>query len=207
MSDDPQTAQEFIEKAFTDAEATLEKEYDADSLFIWGGQFSEYDEDEEKNLLEQFLTTWQGDNSPSFTWAMVEEVDCFYVEPASVIKLAGRPDQLERVRLFGPDGDLSIRRDAKQFYWHFISESHAQVPVEAAFHPESFWQETANQKCTFARHERRYYQWRRDEREQRVTHKWASDDALQDKQYLRQVQYLENGRVAFVRYVDFEETC
>ncbi|MBX3055865.1 MAG: hypothetical protein KF770_05265 [Anaerolineae bacterium] len=204
MNKGPKTAQEFIDEAFAKADAAVKEQRNATNLFIWGGRFAEDNESDLPQLV-QFLQAWQADSSLAFTWAMVEEVEHFYVRPTSLKEMIQDHDQIERVRLFGPEGDLSIRRDADMLYWHFISETHQQVPVGPIFNPVSFWDEATNQGRTFACHEQCYYQWRRDVRERRVTHKWASDVALTGKQYLRQAHYLENGRIAFVRYVDFKE--
>ncbi len=202
MSAQQATTQSFIDRAFQDAKTAVTNPCTAQNLFIWGGQFH----NEPPARLEQFLQAWQADGSLVFRWMMVEEVDEFYVKPASLPNLIAQHTLLERARLFGEAGDLDIRRDADTIHWRFISEAHAAPPalpawVNAVPFP---WDERENQ--SFARHEQCYYQWRQDNQEQRVKRNWLEDSSLAETGLmLRQVQYLENGRIAFVRYVNIEE--
>lgn len=209
MSDKQKTAQDFIEQAFKDAKTAVKERRTAENLFIWGGQFSNNasSDGEEAVPLVEFLKAWDSDNSPAFKWMMAEEVGKFYVKPASLPDLMAQHNLLERVRLFGEAGDLDIRRDAATIHWRFISEIQTQLPTLPSWAGTApFWAEAENQARSFARHEQCYYQWRRDAQEKRVSGNWVSDEDLAQKDVLlRQVHYLENGRVAFVRYVDFEE--
>lgn len=202
MSAQQETTQSFIDQAFRDAETAVANPCTTQNLFIWGGQFH----NEPPARLEQFLQVWQAENGPAFRWMMVEEVDKFYVKPASLTDLIAQHAFLERARLFGEEGDLDIRRDADTIHWRFISETHAAPPTlpvwaNAVAFP---WNERENQ--SFARHEHCYYQWRRDGNEPRVKNDWLEGSNLAETGLvLRQVHYLENGRIAFVRYVDIEE--
>ena len=202
MSAQQDTTQSFIDQAFQDAATTVTNRYTAQNLFIWGGQFH----NEPPDRLIQFLQAWQAEGFPVFHWMMVEEVDEFYVKSASLTDLIAQHTLLERARLFGEAGDLDIRRDGNTIHWRFISETRAALPTlpVGANAVPFLWDERENQ--SFARHEQSYYQWRRDGKEPRVKKNWLVDEDFSETGLLlRQVQYLENGRIAFVRYVDIEE--
>ncbi|KAA3657382.1 MAG: hypothetical protein DWQ04_28240 [Chloroflexi bacterium] len=207
MTSEPKTAKEFIAEAFKKAKKAHKKRRGKDSLFVWGGKFTIEVDDKNISTLEKFLSAWAASNAPQFKWMMVEEVSEFYVARADIKTAMQQQAQIERVRLFGKGGDLDIRRDADTIYWRFISEKTKQLPsLPAIAQAEDFWADPKNAKKQFARHKQRYFQWRRDDKEQRVTHKWVHiDETVQELNYLKQVQYLENGRIAFTRYVDFVE--
>lgn len=64
---------------------------------------------------------------------------------------------LERGRLFGPGGDLSLRRDGARFYWHFVGQADTQPPI-GDFHAQDFWQE-ADSGISFFQCEERALLW------------------------------------------------
>lgn len=188
-----------ITKAFqTIADA---REVSQDDLLIWGGHFA-------PEQLSDFVQAWDG--SPHFLWAMVEEVSTFYVKKANTPGGAiPQPEYLLlRLRIFGPDGDLDIRRDGNRFYWHFIGDANAQWQIldDEAFALSSFWADAPDPPAVLREVEKRYYQWKRDMLEQRVKLDWVpQNEPNKTFNYLKQRHYLDNGRIAFVRYVDFKE--
>ena len=188
-----------IEKAFQQIADT--RDVGKNDLLIWGGHFSQ-------DQLPLFLQAW--DNTPHCAWAMVEEVSRFYVKrvatPANALPQPAY--LLQRMRLFGLTGDLDIRRDGDTIYWHFIGETGGDwkgVDLDG-FSVADFWQEATEPPTLLREVEQRYFQWLRDMPEQRVTSHWVpQDEPNKTFNYLRQLHYLDNGRIAFVRYVDFEE--
>lgn len=66
--------------------------------------------------------------------------------------------RLERGRLFGPEGDLSLRRDRDRFYWHFVGPAGTQPP-SGDFHVEDFWESAEAADTRFAQIEERSLLW------------------------------------------------
>ncbi len=190
MANKPKSAAYFVEEAFN----RLGK--DAASLHIMGGKF-------EDTCLSTFCDAWDKVSDGWFEWVMVEEVHQFEVKKEGKLGTAvpTTPFYLERLRLFGPKGDLELRRDGETFHWHFMGDVANQwldlTTFEVKTHPAFVLPEV----------EERYYQWRKTD--ERVGGAWlaqvGSDDKNKKGMYLKQRHYLENGRIAFVRYVGFEE--
>jgi hypothetical protein len=92
-----------------------------DDLSIWGGEF-------ESASLEIF---WQAfsDLISELPWGILEYVDKVQLKTgADAAALPGHHDRLNRVRLFGEGGDLSVRRDGWTFRWFFVGPSNAARP-------------------------------------------------------------------------------
>jgi hypothetical protein len=195
MANEERRAAAFAQAAFERAGGA--REIGPEDLTIWGGQLAEAD-------LARFLDVWQpAVDWGRLVWLMVEEVSRFYVQRAAG---AGWPDveQVERLRLFGEGGDLDVRRDEAVFHWRFVGETAGALPTmdRQHFPFQSFWD--LNPDNHFYEVEECYYQWRLQD--DRVTNHWSrGTDLAAEGVLLRQKHYLDNGRVAFVRYVDFEE--
>jgi hypothetical protein len=171
----------------------------AEQLRVWGGEFDEKE-------LTVFLQAWDDTPEGYFSWAIVEEVSRFYVLAIRKPEQATppRPALLERLRVFGEQGDLDIRRDGDTFRWRLIGAESPNWPTLAGFQPEDFWQFVPETKPVFREVAKNYFQWR--PHDQRVSDQWRGDTTLADKDIvLEQRQYLDNGRIAFVRYVGFKE--
>lgn len=187
MSNKPKNAADFVEAAFN------RLGQDSPVLHLMGGKFAAID-------LTSFCDTWNGVPDGWCEWAMVEEVHQFDVKKVGKLRTAvpANPFYLERLRLFGPKGDLQLRRDGETFYWHFIGDGTNQWPNLATF---------GSQPCSTSallEVEERYYQWRKTDG--RVNSLWLNHIGLADEGvYLKQKHYLENGRIVFVRYIGFEE--
>lgn len=97
-------------------------------LSIWGGEF-------EPKRLPDFLKGWKLEQR-QMPWRIWEHVSriAFQWE-----KLPGKPELLERGRLFGPGGDLSLRRDGDCFLWYFIGPAGVQPPAE--FDAWNYWKD------------------------------------------------------------------
>ena len=213
MSEQIKSAKELVEKAFNQAQKVIDAPV---SLHIWGGSFNDTKQllntaqnnsdeaieqsgnfNDTKQSLNTFLNAWDDEKSPKFQFSMVEHVNHFRANTANLKAIIQQADLTERIRLFGEDGDLDIRRDGNTIHWRFISEEETKLPDLSNFGAEPYPADSE-----FAKDVQTYLLWRRDKHEQRVKHKWAEGV---DFTHLKQVQYLRNGRVAFVRYVAFEE--
>ena len=188
MGNEIKTIEDYVVATFEQAQATIKNK---SSLYIVGGQFSSAE-----RALSTFLAAWSNDSAPPFQFSMVEHVSFFRAGYANLTEISKQADLLERVRLFGLAGDLDIRRDGEIIYWRYISETDTALPELTQFGIEAY----PDNGKTFAKDERSYLLWRRDPQEQRVRHDWA---AGLEFTHLQQVHYLENGRIAFVRYVEF----
>lgn len=111
---------------------TQKKRYGKDDLAIWGGVCAEAE-------LLSFLNAWSLDNMPFRVWEYVSEIN-FQCDtlPANV-------NLLERGRLFGEDGDLTLRRDSAGFRWHFVGKPEMRPP--SGFDAKNFW--TQHQEIAF----------------------------------------------------------
>lgn len=175
-----------------------------EQLTIWGGHFN-------AEQVDSFLNAWGPVLEGAMPWRMIEEVSRF--ELAHAGRDVAWPQEwfaVERLRLFGPAGDLELRRDGARFHWRFIGEANGPdgpwPALPAVFAIHDFWAEPDQARQRFRPVTRRYYQWRGDEREQRVdSRRWLAAAGLADRDvYLVQIQYLDSGRIAFVRYTGFE---
>lgn len=99
-----------------------------DKLAIWGGWCCT--ETDAMALLRDWP---QRDKAmPYRIWEYTSEM----VFEEKALPVDGRG--LERGRLFGPGGDLSLRRDGDRFYWHFVGQPGMQPP-DGDFHAQDFW--------------------------------------------------------------------
>ncbi len=95
-----------------------------DKLAIWGGRCTE-------DELLDFLTGWQLKDAPYRIWEYVSEIT---FDKDSLPK---NETLLEHGRMFGPGGDLTIRRDGGEFRWHFVGESDMKPPE--GYRDNNFW--------------------------------------------------------------------
>jgi len=102
------------------------EKFGKDNLSIWGGRCAEQD------LVDKFLNKWNLTNMPYRIWEYVSEI---------TFDKNSLPNQketlLEHGRLFGSDGDLTIRRDGDEFRWHFIGEPYIKPPQD--YQDNNFW--------------------------------------------------------------------
>lgn len=94
---------------------------------IWGGQFT-------AAQLADFLTAWSFTDMPYRIWEYAHRIEM--VEDQ--LPRHAECDLLQRARVFGKCGDLSLRRDGANFHWHFIGACSPLLP--AAYAPQDFWQ-------------------------------------------------------------------
>jgi hypothetical protein len=107
------------------ADAPVRTEED---LSIWGGDF-------EAARLADFLKGWKLEQR-EIPWRVWEQVSQIVFRWET---LPGNPELLERGRLFGPGGDLSLRRDGNRFLWHFIGPAEVEPP--AGFEARNYWED------------------------------------------------------------------
>lgn len=99
-------------------------------IVIWGGQFPE-------KRLGSFFTAWEYSQMAYRIWEYADH--CDFV--SQQLPRAEDYFLLERGRIFGNMGDLELRRDAGEFFWHFIGNSPIVRPD--GFVVKDFWQENS----------------------------------------------------------------
>jgi hypothetical protein len=118
-------------------------QHTAGQIQIWGGQIA-------ADGLAMFLEDWNlsSRTMPYGIWEYAHTIRFDRAIP---------PDPnlalLERARVFGSDGDLSLRRDGIHYLWHFIGN----FPPPDGLDSESFWKDNLNAK--FRSKERRALLW------------------------------------------------
>lgn len=198
------TPRELVQEQFNLAKRAVAVSIEPSSLIIQGGRIS-------AEKLDAFLIAWQAAIAAHLHWSMVEEVSRFYVaKPLDVAKLD--VSLLERLRCFGPHGDLDLRRDGATCYWRFIGDAGKGDPAWPAFADwggQDFWQANPGTVLTPIKHE--YYQWRRgDERTGLdMTPQFTSlaNSSFENELgiMLHQIHYLIDGSLAFVRFTHMQE--
>lgn len=192
MSKKRDSAEQFVADAFTIA---LQKpSYGKEQLVIWGGDFA-------SDQLPTFLAQW-GDTLARLMWHIVVQPSKFLVLRSSPPPT--QPEQINRLHLFGETGDLLIRRDEDRFFWRFIGLRSADWPQPDD--ADDFWVDHAN--TSFIAVESSYIQWRKgDDRTGLDLSDYFPDIEGGDTDpniVLRQVHYLDQGRLAFVRSIGLE---
>lgn len=166
-------------------------------VVIWGGDFP-------ADQLASFFDAWE-EALAKLEWRMLEFASRFELQRVEGENKALPHDltSLQRARLFGPSGDLDVRRDGDSFRWRFIGEQDGLPELAASFTPVDFW--ASHPDVTFRCASEEYYQWRGTGEEQRVNKSWLEQAGLPAEEvFLQQQHYLDQGTVAFVRYVGFK---
>jgi len=170
-----------------------------DQLAIWGGHCIT-----EADVLK-LLQDWpKGDEAmPYRIWEYSNRID--FEEK----KLPQDAHWLERGRLFGPGGDLEVRRDGDRFYWHFVGRAGTQPP-HGNLHAQDFWAQ-AEAGTRFFYNEDRALLWgeRRKEFDRwfddraaraKLTYPWEQAGRVQVKFWT----FSRAGRVEFVWLLGLE---
>lgn len=98
-------------------------------------------------IAEEHLLAWLAKWSLSqMYWQLWETTDELELKHASPLptKTALELMMLERVRLFGEGGDLTVRRDDELFRWYFVGPKGVTVPDGAL----DFWKDNPKKKLT-----------------------------------------------------------
>jgi hypothetical protein len=124
---------EAVEKLAADPLITKDSE-----ITIVGGEFRARDSNTLEQILEQFLQAWNFSNMnvPYRVWEYVHQIE---FTSKNTIPNVSELALLERARLFGEGGDLSLRRDGERFLWHFIGPKGTAMP--AGYGEKDFWKE------------------------------------------------------------------
>lgn len=100
------------------------------------------------NALLDFLTAWKlpKDDMPYCLWEEASRIVLAEMTPPRA------PKWLERGRIFGPGGDLSLRRDGEAFNWWFIGPAGVTAPVgyDAV---QDFWSDKHHKDLILHRHD------------------------------------------------------
>lgn len=123
MTRDAINFQDAVDELFEDQEVGKD-----DGVAILGSVL----EAKEGETLEQaatgFLKLWELTRMPYRIWEYAHRIT--FTEPE-----VAEWSLLERGRIFGEAGDLSLRRDGKRFLWHFIGQPQPAAPKDA----KDFW--------------------------------------------------------------------
>jgi hypothetical protein len=116
-----------------------------DQISIWCGSCNEDD-------LFDFLLSWNLVDMRYRIWESSSEV-VFQKDllPSSSILL-------ERGRLFGNGGDLTLRRYRKSFHWHFIGPAGIQPP-NGDYGSQDYWEKDGKRDCTFHKNDEKVLLW------------------------------------------------
>jgi hypothetical protein len=175
-----------------------------DKLAIWGGTCR-------LEQIADFLTAWNLPDNDGCIW-----------ETDDSIGFAPRPNAettLERARIFGTDGDLSLRRHTDHFLWHFVGKPGVKPPKLPGGGPDfatpdnDFWRTEPN--AVFLMEEKQTLFWGARKGEQ---DRWFDDrvawadlaypiDVAKDSHTRPQLTYRtfsREGRVEFVWYLKME---
>jgi len=173
-----------------------------DQLALLGGKIGETE-------LLTWLKTWKLD-AIDLPWRLWESISNLKFEQAS---LPTSIPLLERGRLFGEDGDLTVRRDGNQFRWWYVGKP-SVVPktILEAKETSAFWQQ--HPTPTLHTIEQSAILWGSHQgTDQDGKQRWYDDrvgwanlaypvdvQTLQEHRhiYIRYREYLNAGQVAFV---------
>lgn len=162
-------------------------------LSIWGGRCAEC------NLLE-FLQKWPLAQMPYRIWEYASEIAFEQNTLPQNVAL------LERARLFGPGGDLELRRDGTAFAWRFVGSADVQPPA-GDYGAQDYW--AGHPQVTFQQREETALLWGK-----RDGGKWADDrvgaatlnyPATSERVQVCYKTFSRAGRVEFVWFTGLSE--
>lgn len=109
-------------------------------LHIWGGKLEKNDTETLEQVLEGFLAAW-GLPSRQMPWRIWEYANRIQFKEEDAVLDAAQCSLLERGRVFGTGGDLSLRRDGDRWLWHFISTIAGPPTQGPDWDARNFWKE------------------------------------------------------------------
>jgi hypothetical protein len=109
----------------------LEERLAKGDVEIWGGRITE-------EYLDSFFNLW---DLTRMSFAILETLGEIRVTRDSDY-LEMNPYLVERLRIFGEDGDLDIRRDSNIFLWRYIGKNKLPEGIEG----KSFWYENPDKR-------------------------------------------------------------
>lgn len=115
---------------------------------VCGGRFS-------AERLGQFLEAWSWPEA-EHRWAIWEYVSGLTMTTGDLPESTHWAN-LERAELFGPSGQLSVRRDELQIRWHFVGEPAPKIVIPTGYNNLSYWE--AHPEDLFRREPRSMLLW------------------------------------------------
>jgi hypothetical protein len=169
----------------------LESQVGEERPAIWGGAYAE-------DALIDFLAGWDLKGMPYRIWESTDRIDFERDSSAPNVAL------LERGRLFGPGGDLDLRRDDDTFRWRFVGAPGVRPPKDYDAKENNFWAQDQNENTAFHCYEETALLWgeRKGERwhDDRVAAAKLDYPAPDDAERV-QVEYKVYSRAGQVEFV------
>lgn len=107
-----------------------EKRICKNDIQIWGGEIKEEE-------LKEFLQKWSLSGMP---YRIVETVRDIKITQNDIMDI--EPEEVERIRIFGEEGDLDIRRDSSSFKWRSVGK----IQPPQGIRGENFWEKNHDKK-------------------------------------------------------------
>lgn len=169
-------------------------------LAVWGGESP-------VSELERFLCGWALPRV-GMPWSLFQ-----WTDDITIRHNQGLPENLaylERARIFGPEGDLEVRRSGDLFLWRFAGEPGLPQPAGFDLEEPGFWEAPGRKPLRAYR--RRALLWgRRQDARARGKAGWHEDRVSQarleypgvtgDRVQVYYIEYLDGGDVELVRYL------
>jgi hypothetical protein len=165
-------------------------------LAVWGGTCAE-------DALTDFLNGWPLERMPYRIWESTDRIDFGKNKPVSNITL------LERGRLFGPGGDLDLRRDGGIFRWRFVGAPYVRPPQDCDTAGANFWAQHPDaafhcyEETALLWGERKGERWHDDRVAAAELDYPATDNA--ERVQVQYKVYSREGRVEFVWLTELRE--
>lgn len=121
-------------------------------LGIWGGDFGATEAASMEETARQFVEAWDLTRMP---YRIGEYVDRIVFGGTEALPPAHEFHLLERARIFGGGGDLSLRRDCERFLWNFVGVPDARIPT--GFGGRDFW--VSHPQMRLCRHDEQALLW------------------------------------------------
>lgn len=107
-----ESAKERIEKLLSKEKVNKE------NIGIWGGNIKDIE-------LVDFLKCWDFSN---MGFAIIETINDIKIMRGINYTLIDDSKNIERVRIFGKDGDLDIRTNNNEFLWRYVGSKYKELP-------------------------------------------------------------------------------
>lgn len=170
---------------------------DKNKIQIWGGKIKV---NEIRNLIDEIKAL-------DMPFAIIECVHEINFIKTKDIKIENT-NLLERIRLFGPEGDLDIRRiNNNLFTWRFIGLPKNKKIFEEKYNGISFWEKNPETQLFYKEDKARLWgtqlqknnQWY-DPSVAKAKLKYPIDDASKEV-FLEYAVLIENGNPAFIQFL------
>ena len=172
---------------------------------IWGGKFNADDVETLEQRLARFLTSWDwaACAMPYRIWEYAHRIE--FTRRDTPLLMATEHHLLERGRIFGSGGDLSLRRDSAYFHWHFIGRFTPLLRA-AEWQAQDFF--TTHPNCKFRQHDESALLWGEPRGQKNGVNYWQDDrvgwadlvypHASTDRLKICYTIFTDGGQAAFV---------